>query len=140
MKGFLLDTNVISELVKPQPDTKVTAWISSIDERLLCLSTLTLGEIRKGIESLPITPRRLALEGWLELDLPDRFYGRILSVDDAVADRWGRMTASAASKKCELPVIEGLLAATALQHDLILVTRNTRDLQATGAAVLNPWV
>jgi toxin FitB len=140
MKGFLLDTNVISELVKPRPDTKVTAWISSVDERLLCLSTLTLGEIRKGVDSLPITPRRLALEGWLELDLPERFYGRILSVDEAVADRWGRIAAAAALKKQELPVIDGLLAATALQHDLTLVTRNIRDVQPTGAAVLNPWI
>jgi predicted nucleic acid-binding protein len=140
VKGFLLDTNVISELVKPRPDSKVTGWISSIDERLLCLSALTLGEIRKGIASLPMTPRRFTLEGWLELELTERFHGRILPVDAGVADRWGRIAAAAALKRQELPVIDGLLAATALHHDLMLVTRNARDVEPTGVPIVNPWV
>jgi toxin FitB len=140
VNGFLLDTNVISELVKPHPDAKVITWISSVDERLLWLSTLTLGEIRKGVASLSITPRRFALEGWLELELPERFYGRILSVDQPVADRWGRLAAAAAEKKLQLPVIDGLLAATALQHDLTFVTRNTHDIEPTSVSVMNPWI
>jgi toxin FitB len=139
VKGFLLDTNVISELVKPRPDAKVTAWISAIDERLLCLSTLTLGEFRKGIASLPLTPRRFALEGWLEVELPERFHGRIFGIDEAVADRWGRLAAAASANKLQLPVIDGLLAATALHHDLMLVTRNTRDIEPAGVPFVNPW-
>jgi toxin FitB len=140
VSGFLLDTNIISELVKPRPEKKLTSWISSIDEELLWLSVLTLGEIRKGITSLPVTARRLVLEGWLELDLPERFYGRILSVDQPVADRWGRLSAEAAARKASLPVIDGLLAASALHHNLTLVTRNTRDVELTGVPVFNPWL
>lgn len=140
MSGFLLDTNVISELVKPRPERKVTAWISSVDEELLWLSVLTLGEIRKGIAAPPVTARRLVLEGWLELELPERFHGRILSVDQSVADRWGRLSAEATAKKMMLPVIDGLLAATALHHNLTLVTRNSRDVEPTGVPVFNPWL
>jgi predicted nucleic acid-binding protein len=140
VSGFLLDTNVISELVKPRPESKVTAWISSVDERMLWLSILTLGEIRKGVACLPSSARRLALEGWLEFDLPERFHGRILSVDQPVADRWGRLSAEAIAKKMILPVIDGLLAATALQHGLSLVTRNSRDIEATGVPFVNPWL
>jgi toxin FitB len=140
VSGFLIDTNVISELVKPRPEKKVAFWISAIDENLLWLSVLTLGEIRKGIAFLPATARRLILEGWLELELPERFYGRILSIDQPVADRWGRLSAEAATAKRPLPVIDGLLAATALHHNLTLVTRNTRDVAPTGVAVFNPWI
>jgi toxin FitB len=140
MNGFLLDTNVISELVKPRPEEKVTSWISNIDEQLLWLSVLTLGEIRKGLALPPVTARRLKLEGWLELELPERFYGRILSIDQLVADRWGLLSAEAISRKVLLPVIDGLLAATALHHNLTLVTRNTSDVEYTGVPILNPWL
>jgi toxin FitB len=140
VSGFLLDTNVISELVKPRPERKVTSWISHLDEQLLWLSVLTLGEIRKGIAAPPVSPRRMVLEGWLELELPERFFGRILPVDQAVADRWGRLSAEAVSRKNPLPVIDGLLAATALHHNLTLVTRNTRDVEPTGVPLFNPWL
>jgi toxin FitB len=139
VSGFLLDTNVISELVKPRPEHKVTSWILHIDEKLLWLSVLTLGEIRKGVASQPATTRRLVLEGWLEVELSERFHGRILSIDEAVADRWGRLSAEAISRKTLLPVIDGLLAATALHHNLTLVTRNTRDVESTGVPIFNPW-
>ena len=108
MSGFLLDTNVISELVKHKPEPKVTAWIDSIDENLLYLSVLTLGEIRKGIASLRDASRRVTLEAWLQGDLILRFAGRILPIDHSVADRWGRITAAAAAKS-PLPMIDGLL-------------------------------
>jgi predicted nucleic acid-binding protein len=139
VSGFLLDTNVISELVKPKPNPMVTRWVDATDESLLCLSVLTLGEIRKGISSLPDAPRRVALETWLDHDLVLRFADRILVIDQAVADRWGRLAAKALARKSPLPVIDGLLAATALQHNLTLVTRNTNDVAVTEVAVFNPW-
>ena len=139
MSGFLLDTNVISELVKPKPEPKVTTWIDSIDESLLYLSVLTLGEIRKGIASVGRASRRVTLEAWLDSDLILRFAERILPIDRAVADRWGRLAADASSAKSPLPVIDGLLAATALDQNLTLVTRNTKDVAVTGVPVFNPW-
>jgi toxin FitB len=139
VSGFLLDTNVISELVRPVPDVKVATWVAATDENLLYLSVLTLGEIRKGVTALKDASRRVRLEAWLGSDLVLRFAGRILSIDQAVADRWGRLCAGAAPKS-PLPVIDGLLAATALHHNLTFVTRNTKDVEATGAPLFNPWV
>ena len=140
MSGFLLDTNVISELVKAKPEPKVTNWIDSVDENLLYLSVLTLGEIHKGIALLRDAPRRVALEAWLNSDLALRFAERILSIDGAVADRWGQLAADAAEARTPLPVIDGLLAATALHQNMTLVTRNTKDIVVTGVPVFNPWV
>ena len=139
MSGFLLDTNVISELVKVKPEPRVTKWIETTDETLLYLSVLTLGEIRKGIASLSHSRRRAALEAWLDHDLALRFSDRILPIDQPVADRWGRIAGSAAARKSPLPVIDGLFAATAQHHNLILVTRNTRDIATTGVPAFNPW-
>ncbi len=139
MSGFLLDTNVISELVKPKPEPKVTAWIDATDESLLHLSVLTVGEIRRGIASLRDNSRRVALEAWLDSELVLRFAKRILPIDQAVADRWGRLAAQVAAAKSSLPVIDGLLAATAIHHNLTLATRNTKDVAATGVPVFNPW-
>ncbi|HYK49291.1 MAG TPA: type II toxin-antitoxin system VapC family toxin [Terriglobales bacterium] len=139
MSGFVLDTNVISELVKSDPDRGVTQWIEATDESLLYLSVLTLGEIRKGIASLPEAKRRIALEAWLDRDLLLRFSGRILPINQAVADRWGRLAGSPAARKSLLPVIDGLLAATALHYDLIFVTRDTKHLATTRTAFFDPW-
>ncbi len=117
MSGFLLDTNVISELVRARPDPGVTQWIEATDESLLYLSVLTLGEIRKGISSLPDAKRRTALEAWLDRDMALRFRTAFfLSI--GVADRWGRLAGSAAARRSPLPVIDGLLAATALHYEL----------------------
>lgn len=139
MSGFLLDTNIISELVKPRPEPSVTAWIEGTDESLLYLSVLTLGEIRRGIAALPQSRRRAALEAWLDKDLRARFESRILIIDHEVADRWGLLTAAARSNGIVLPVIDGLLAATALEHNLTLVTRDTGQIPSMGVAVFNPW-
>jgi predicted nucleic acid-binding protein len=139
VSGFLLDTNVISELVKAKPEPKVSQWIEATQETLLYLSVLTLGEIRKGVTSLPPSARRVALEAWLDYDLLLRFADRILPIDRPVADRWGRLTGSPAAHKSPLPVIDGLLAATALHFDLTLVTRDTRHAAACGLSVFNPW-
>ena len=139
MSGFLLDTNVISELVKPRPEANVTAWIEGTDESLLYLSVLTLGEIRRGIAILSQSRRRATLEAWLAKDLRARFENRILDIDQEVADRWGLLTAAARNSGIVLPVIDGLLAATALEHNLTLVTRDTGQIPSMGVAVFNPW-
>lgn len=139
MSGFLLDTNVISELVKTKPEPRVITWIEATDESLFHLSVLTLGEIRKGITALPDAKRRVTLEAWLDRDVMLRFSGRILPIDQAVADRWGRIAGSPVAKKSPLPAIDGLLAATALHHDLTLVTRDTRHAAVSGVASFNPW-
>ena len=139
MSGFLLDTNIVSELVRPKPEPKVREWVASTDENLLYLSVLTLGEIRKGIVGVRDASRRAALEAWLDGDLVLRFANRILPIDRPVAARWGRLGAQA-GRKSLLPVLDGLLAATALHHNLILVTRNTKDVEGIGAPVFNPWI
>lgn len=108
-------------------------------ETLLHLSVLTLGEIRRSVVALPHARRRARLEAWLETDLRSRFHGRILSIDERVADRWGLLTAQALKSGIVLPVIDGLLAATALQHNLTFVTRDTGSIAAAGVAVFNPW-
>lgn len=139
MSGFLLDTNVISELVKPEPETNVVRWIEETDESLIFLSVITLGEIRNGIERLTLGRRRGQLESWLRIDLPARFQDRILPVDESVAERWGALSAIATANGKPVPVIDGLLAATAVHHDLMLVTRNVQDVAGTGVPTLNPW-
>lgn len=139
MNGFLLDTNVVSELVKPNPDARVVQWVQSTQESLLYLSVLTIGEIRKGISALPAGNKRILLESWLSNDLTLRFTNRILAVDEAVAERWGLIAANAAAMGAPLPVIDGLLAATALQHDLAFVSRNLSTLHVDGLSTLNPW-
>jgi hypothetical protein len=137
--GFLLDTSVISELIRPKPDDKVLRWIEETDESLLFLSVLTLGEIRNGVQRLRAGRRRGRLESWLQVDLPSRFLDRVLPIDAAIADRWGRISAIAAAKGKPVPVIDGLLAATAIHHNLTLVTRNSSDVSGTGVATLTPW-
>ena len=139
MSGFLLDTNIISELVKPKPEANVTEWVENTDESLLYLSVLTLGEIRRGIAALPQSRRRATLEAWLDKNLRARFEGRILVIDQEVADRWGLLTSAARNSGIVLPVIDGLLAATALEHNLTLVTRDTGQIPSMGVAVFNPW-
>ena len=93
MSGFLLDTNCISEVVRGKPETRVMEWIEAANERLLYLSVLTLGEIRKGVAGLPQGTRRTQLETWLEIDLQARFAGRTLAIDAAIVDRWGQLAA-----------------------------------------------
>jgi toxin FitB len=139
VSGFLLDTNIISELIKPKPEANVTEWVDNTDESLLHLSVLTLGEIRRGIAALPQSRRRATLGAWLDRDLRARFEGRILVIDQEVADRWGLLTAAARNSGIVLPVIDGLLAATALEHNLTLVTRDTGQIPSMGVTVFNPW-
>jgi toxin FitB len=139
MSGFLLDTNCISEVVRVKPEPRVMEWIEAAEETLLYLSVLTLGEIRKGLAGLPQGKRRTQLETWLEVELGARFAGRILSIDQSIADRWGLLAASAKAKGETLSTIDGLLAATAVQHNLTIVSRNVSDFSNTPVPVLNPW-
>lgn len=134
--NYLLDTNIISELVRKQPNKCVQNWLSLIPNEALFISVLTLGEIRKGVANIKDNHRKAKLTIWLEYELPAWFGTRILSVNQAVADRWGRLQSE--SKK-NLSAIDSLLAATALHHDLSIVTRNTIDFQFSGLTVINPW-
>ena len=139
MSGFLLDTNCISELVRPQPDPRVVEWMEAANEAMLYLSVLTIGEIRKGLAGLVQGKRRTHLETWLEVDLQARFAGRILPIDAAIANRWGLIAAEAKGRGKALPVIDGLLAATALHHNLTVISRDTSDFTNAQVQVLNPW-
>ena len=138
--GFLLDTNVISELMKRRSNRRVAEWVDATPEELLHLSVITIGEIRKGIDLLDDgDPRRAALQSWLDRDLRVRFAGRLLAFDDGVAERWGQVEALAKKQRLTLPTIDAQLAATALHHGLTFVTRNTADIRPTGVPVFNPW-
>jgi predicted nucleic acid-binding protein len=139
MSGFLLDTNCISELVRPKPERRVVEWMEAADETMLHLSVLTVGEIRKGLAGLPQGKRRTRLEAWLEVELQARFAGRIVPIDAAIADRWGLIASEAKRRGKALPVIDGLLAATALHHNLTVVSRNASDFTNAHVLVLNPW-
>lgn len=136
---YLLDTCLISELVRARPHAAVPAWIDAQQESHLFLSVLTLGELRKGVERLEDGARRSRLANWLDGDLKVRFSGRLLPVDEDVAERWGIVTADAAAKGIAVPVVDGLIAATALVHGMTVVTRNVDDMQAAGVPVFNPW-
>lgn len=137
--SWLLDTCVLSELVKPKPDAGLVAWVESNDEARLYLSALTLGELAKGIARLPAGAKRNRLQNWLDRDLSERFLGRVLSIDRAAALRWGELQARAEKRGRPMPVVDGLIAATAVLYDLTIVTRNGDDMAQSGAAVLDPW-
>jgi predicted nucleic acid-binding protein len=134
--SYLIDTNVLSELRRREPDAGVVRWMSGRPATTLYLSVLTLGELRKGVEGLTEGDRKRRLLDWLEVELPTYFAGRLLPVDARVAERWGRLMAQAGRL---LPAIDSLLAATALSHGLTLVTRNLKDFQHPDLPVLDPW-
>jgi predicted nucleic acid-binding protein len=134
---YLLDTNVLSELVKPRPAVPVVQWIDSVEEDALFLSVLTLGEIRKGIEKCRDEQRRNGLSHWLEHDVTERFDGRVLPVDLSVAEVWGMLCARMPRT---ISAVDGLIAATCLAHQATLVTRNVRDFSGIpNLRSLNPW-
>ncbi len=139
MKGFLADTNIPSELTRPNPDASVVAFLERVEKESVYLSVLTLGEIRKGVASLPDGNRRRLLEEWIQGTLRPWFANRILPVTEAIVDRWGILAAEAKRRGAALPVVDGLIAATALEHDLTLLTRNVSDFSGTGVTILNPW-
>jgi len=134
--SYLLDTNVVSELIRESPALVVLDWFDKTPDEALHLSVLTLGEIRKGIENLDASPKRETLRVWLEQELTDWFSERLLLIDRGVADRWGTLLARAGRP---LPAIDSLLAATALHHNLRMVTRNVSHFRFAGLEVINPW-
>lgn len=136
---YLLDTCLISELVKKEPNAAVLHWLEEQDEQRLFMSVLVMGELNKGVAKLAAGDRKQALLSWLEHDLAERFEGRIVGLDLETAILWGRIQGKAEKMGEKLPVMDSLIAATALRNGFTVVTRNIRDMQRCGASVFNPW-
>ncbi len=138
--SFLLDTNVVSEWVRPRPEKNVVEWLEDVDEERVYLSVATFAELRRGVELLPAGRRRDRLEDWIAGDLAARFDGRILDVDRHVADAWGRIMARSCRTGHAVGSMDAFFAATAECHELTLVTRNVRDFEGLGIPLHNPWL
>lgn len=140
MKGWLLDTNVISALIGPNPEPRIKAWAASQPEHTFRLSILTFGEFQKGLLNLPPGHKLRQKIQHTILGLESRFAGRILAVSDEIVLRWGGISGEAKRVTGHSPsVIDTMLAATAIEHQLYLATRNTIHVAHSGAAVFNPW-
>jgi toxin FitB len=137
--SFLLDTNVLSEVRRPQPDHRVMAWLDTADEDRLFISVLSLAEIQRGVALLAPSRRRDVLAAWLREDIPTRFSGRLLDVTPPIALAWGDLMAQARAVGMALDPMDGFFAATALTHGFTLVTRNLKDFAGLGVTLLNPW-
>lgn len=135
---ILLDSCVVSETLKPDPDEGVLAWLDSLDEEEVFLPALVLGELRKGVELLPDGNRRAALSLWL-VQLEERFRGRVLAFDGTVAGRWGQLMARLKKAGTPMPLADSMIAAHALVPGAVLATRNLADFAVSGVVVLNPW-
>jgi len=136
--SFLLDTNAISEWVKPRSNPGLMSWMETADEDRVFLSVVSLAELRYGVERMPTGSRRNRLTAWLERELPLRFEGRILPIDSEVADAWGRMMSRNEAAGRPMAAMDAFLAATAELRGLALVTRNVADFPLL-KAILNPW-
>lgn len=136
---YLLDTCVISVVIKPKPSKKVVAWLKKQDEESLYLSGLTFGEIEKGIEKSVDGTRRNKLRLWVEEDLKQRFEGRILPIDMQVASKWGEIQGKSEAAGKPLPSIDSLIAVTGLVNNCVVVTRNVSDMQQSSVELYNPW-
>lgn len=137
--NYLLDTNVISELISKQPNKKVAEWLDRLDPNTVYLSVITIGEIRKGVEKLPYSKRKEKVREWLETDLLIRFQGRILEITIEVMLVWGALTGRLENEGRPITAIDSLIAAIALHGGYCLVTRNEFDFQNTGVTIINPW-
>jgi len=136
--NYLLDTCVLSEYNKPQPAAEVLAWLDAQTDDSLYMSVLTIGELDKGIFKMPPSKRKTNLAAFVETLLA-RFDRRILDLDTSILRRWGKMIGSLETQGRPMPAIDSLMAATALERDLTLVTRNEADFTNTGVKILNPW-
>jgi predicted nucleic acid-binding protein len=136
--NFLLDTNAVSEWVKPRPNAGLIRWMEAVDEDRVFLSVISVAEVRYGIERMTAGARRTRLEAWLRDELPLRFEGRILPVDEKIAEAWGRAVARSEALGRPIGAMDAFLAATAETHRLTLVTRNISDFPAL-RVVVNPW-
>ena len=136
---YLLDTCLISELVKKEPNLAVLSWLEEQNEQNLFLSVLNLGELQKGISKLADGEKKDELQSWATFDLVERFAGRIIDIDLEAALCWGRIQGEAEQTGAKLPVMDSLIAATAIAHGLVVVTRNVKDIERCGGRVCNPW-
>ncbi len=139
MTAYLVDTNVISEFAKSEPNPRVIGWLQQTDPASLFASVITFGEIRLGIENLAPGRRRAELETWLATGLPAWFAANLLPVTRETADRWARVSMRARRQGLALATPDGLLAATALEHDLTLATRDVKDFTGLEVELFNPW-
>jgi predicted nucleic acid-binding protein len=140
MTGFLVGTNVLSEFGKSrEPNPEVKQWLEAANPQSLFASVVTWGELRKGIESQPPAQRRPGLEQWLEHNLREWFQSRLLPVTKTIADRWGVLAGQSKLHGRAATMADGLIAATALEHDLTVVTRNVKDFAGFGVTIFNPW-
>jgi hypothetical protein len=137
--SFLLDTNVISEWIKPQPDRNVISWLAEADEDSVFISVISFAEVRHGVELLPAGRRRERLAHWLAEELPERFEDRILAIDLRIAETWGMVMARGQKLGLTLGSMDAFVAATAETHALTLVTRNIKDFERVGISLLDPW-
>jgi predicted nucleic acid-binding protein len=137
--NFLLDTNLVSEWTKPRPNPGVVRWLADADEDRVFISVVTIAELRHGVERLAIGRRRKRLNEWIEGELLFRFDERILPIDAATADAWGRIVAHREGLGRPIGTMDAFIAATAQVHKLTLATRNQTDFEASVAAVVNPW-
>jgi len=137
--NYLLDTCIISEVIRPKPSKNVIGWLREQDENNLYISVLTLGEIHKGIEKIQDINRKRKIHLWVEQDLRDRFRDRILPINTHVAMIWGQIQGQAEQSGRGMPTIDGLIAATGLAYNMVVVTRNVSDMKASGVALHDPW-
>ena len=136
---YLLDTCVLSEFAKPRPEAKVVDWLNAAEAERVYVSAVTIGEIQLGINLLPDSNRRTELEVWLSATLPAQFPDRVLPLDADTFMTWGRLTARKRRQGQPMAVMDSLIAATALHHKMVLVTRNVADFASTELSLLNPW-
>jgi len=136
---YLLDTCVISELIKPEPHSGVFDWLNSQNEEDIYLSVLTIGEIQKGITKLTDSPKKKILQKWMDSDLQQRFDDRIINISNEIALCWGKIQGEAEQKGRKMSVIDSLIAATGIVYDCVIVTRNVADIETSGCRLFNPW-
>lgn len=136
---YLLDTCLVSELVKPKPNNSVIKWLNSCNENDLFLSVITIGEIQKVISKVSDLNLKSKLENWLNNDLRERFKNRIINIDESISVEWGNIQGVSEKKGIKLPAIDSLIASTVIVYNLTLVTRNTDDFKNTGISIFNPW-
>lgn len=136
---YLLNTCLISELTKKTPNENVVDWLNSINMEDIYISVLTLGKILKGVSKLTDSKKKDRINSWFQTSVIEKFKNNIVNINDDIAIKWGLIEAESETAGQKIPVIDGLIAASALVHDLIVVTRNITDIEKSGCKILNPW-